>query len=138
MMFAQTIGKSLTAGAVSYPIMAYFYGGKVLNTNVLGQISLPVALAIGSAIAFTGSEFLHEYIMPHLHASERLSTPISAGVNVASNYALTNVALGLMNMDAPSEIGQTTLLLSSAGSVMASSWVYNSFVAPAWGWSQYA
>jgi hypothetical protein len=137
-MFAENLGKMATAGAISYPIMSYFYAGKVLNTNVLGQISLPLALAIGSSIAFTTSEFLHEYIFPHLHVSERLATPISAGVNVASNYAMTNVALGLLNMDAVNEIGQTTLLLSSGLSVMSSSWVYNSFVAPMYGWSQYA
>jgi hypothetical protein len=138
MMLAENLGKMATAGAVSYPIMNFFYSGKVLNTNIIGQVSLPVALAIGSAIAFTSSEFLHNYIMPHLHASERLSTPISAGVNVATNYAMTNLALGAMNMDAVGEIGQVQLLLSSAGSVMASSWVYNSFVAPAWNWGPYA
>jgi hypothetical protein len=137
-MFVENISKMATAGAVSYPIMSYFYGGKVLNTNILGQISLPLALAIGSAIAFTSSEFLHEYIMPQLHVSERLSTPISAGVNVATNYAMTNVALGLMNMDAPAEIGQTTLLLSSGASVMASSYIFHTFVAPMYGFSSSA
>jgi hypothetical protein len=138
MMLAENLGKMITAGAVSYPIMSYFYANKVLNTNVLGSISLPVALSIGSAIAFTTSEFLHNYIMPHLHVSERFATPASAGVNIASNYAMTNVALGLMNMDAVNEIGQTTLLLSSAGSVVASSYVYNTFIGPFWGWGQYA
>lgn len=137
-MIAENLGKMVTAGAVSYPIYSYFYGGKVLNTNLLGSLSLPVALSIGAAVAFTTSEMLHEYILPHLHVSERLSTPASAAVNVGTNYAMTNAALAVMNMDAVSEIGQGTLLLSSGLSVMSSSWVYNSFVAPFWQWGQYA
>lgn len=131
---AENLLKMGSAGLISYPIMSYFYQGKVLSTNLLGDVGLPLALAICSSVAFTTSELLHDYVMPHVGVSERFSTPISGAVNVGLNYGATNVVLGLMNMDAVSEVGQGTLLLSSGASVMASSYLYHNFVAPFYGY----
>jgi len=139
MMDIQTnLLKMGTAGLVSYPIYNYFYSGDVLNTNLFGRISLPLALAIGASVAFTTSEMLHQYVMPHTHEAERFGTPATALVNVGLNYGMENVALGLMNSSAVGEINQMNLLASSAGSVILAQYVYNNFVAPFYGISSHA
>lgn len=134
-MLAENLGKMTTAGLVSYPIMSYAYGGKVLTTSLFGDVGLPLALAICSSIAFTTSELLHDYVMPHIGVNERFSTPMSGVVNIGLNYGMTDVVLGAMNMDALGEIGQGKLLLSSGASVMASHYLYHSFIGPFWGWT---
>jgi len=123
-----------TSALVSYPIYGYLYSGKVISA-MGNNINLPIALSVASGVSYLAADVLHEYIFPALHVSEKFSSPVSSGVNIAGNYAAQNVLLSVMNTNAPAEIGQTKLLLGAAGSSMASHYIYNSFIAPMYGYT---
>ena len=126
-----------TSGLVSYPIYAYLYGGKVLNSDIIGRMSLPIVLSVASGLSFLVAEVAHNNIFPALHVSEKFSSPASAGLNIGANYASQNVMWGLLNSNSIAEVGQMNLLLAAGASAAASSYVYNSFVSPFYGYNQY-
>ena len=126
-----------TSGLVSYPIYAYLYGGKVLNSEIIGGMSLPIVLSVASGLSFLVAETVHNQVFPALHVSEKFSSPASADLNVAANYGAQNVMLGLLNSSGPAEVGQMNLFLAAAASASASSYVYNNFVSPFYGYNQY-
>ncbi len=129
--------KFATSGAISYPIYQYLYAGKVLNSEMIGRMSLPIVLSVASGLSFLVSEVVHNNVFPALHVSEKFSSPASAGLNIGANYASQNVMLGLLNSNAVQEVGQMNLLLAAAASASASSYVYNNFVSPFYGYNQY-
>ena len=126
-----------TSGLVSYPIYQYLYAGKVLNSDIIGRMSLPIVLSVASGLSFLVAEVVHNQVFPALHVSENFRSPASAGLNIGANYGAQNVMLGLLNSSGPAEVGQMNLLLAAGASAMASSYVYNNFVSPFYGYNQY-
>ena len=126
-----------TSGLVSYPIYQYLYGGKALNSDLIGTMSLPIVLSIASGFSFLLSEVVHNQVFPALHVSEKFSSPALSGLNIGAIYASQNVMLGLLNSNSVAEIGQMNLFLAAAASASASSYVYNNFVSPFYGYNQY-
>lgn len=122
-----------TGAGVSYPIYAYFYGGKVLDSDMLGTVSLPIALSLMAGASYLLSDLTHEYIFPALHVSEKFASPVSSAMNIGTTYAGTFGMLELSARGAGSAAGFQNLMLASAGSAVASHYVYNSFVAPMYG-----
>lgn len=121
------------ATTVSYPIYQYLYGGKVINA-MGNNINLPVALSVAGGVSYLLADIAHDYIFPALHVSEKFNAPVSSAVNIGANFASQNALLAVMNSNAPSEIGETKLLLGAAGSAMASHYVLNNFLLPMWGY----
>ena len=125
-----------TSSLVSYPIYNYLYSGK--GINAFGSTwNLPIALSVLSASGFLISELVHDQLFPALHVSDKFATPVSGAMNIASNYAAQNAMLMVLNSNAPQEIGQSKLLMGAAASAMASSYLYNQFVAPMYGYNSH-
>ena len=126
-----------TSGLISYPIYQYLYGGKALNSDLIGRMSLPIVLSVASGLSFLVAETVLNQVFPALHVSEKFSSPASSALNIGANYGAQNVMLGLLNSNSVAEIGQMNLLLAAGASAAASSYVYNSFVSPFYGYNQY-
>ena len=126
-----------SSSLISYPIYQYLYGGKVLNSDVIGRMSLPIVLSVASGLSFLVAETVHNQVFPALHVSQMFSSPASSVLNIGANYSAQNVMLGLLNSSGPAEVGQMNLLLAAGASAMASSYVYNNFVSPFYGYNQY-
>ena len=129
----ENLAKFVTGAGVSYPIYSYFYGGKVLDSDMIGTVSLPIALSLMAGASYLLSDVAHEYIFPALHVSEKFASPASSAMNIGTTYAGTYGMLELTARGAGSAAGFQNLMLASAGSAVASHYVYNSFVAPTWG-----
>jgi hypothetical protein len=126
-----------SSSLISYPIYQYLYGGKVLNSDIIGRMSLPIVLSVASGLSFLVAETVHNQVFPALHVSEKFSSPASSALNIGANYGAQNVMLGLLNSNAIAEVGQMNLFLAAAASASASSYVYNNFVSPFYGYNQY-
>ena len=125
-----------TASIVGYPIYAYFFGGKELVTDVAGAISMPIVLSALSGASYLVSDLVHDQLFPALHVSEKFAAPASAAMNIGVNYGSTYGMLELIARGSASEVPMSNLLLSSAGSAVASHYVYNNFVAPWYGYNR--
>ena len=126
-----------TSGLISYPIYQYLYGGKALNSDLIGTMSLPIILSVASGLSFLVAETVHNQVFLALHVSEKFSSPASSGLNIGANYASQNVMLGLLNSNSVAKVGQINLFLAAAASASASSYIYNNFVSPFYGYNQY-
>lgn len=122
-----------TSAAVSYPIYAYFYNGKILNSNMFGSVNLPIALSLMAGASYLVSDLAHEYIFPAMHVSEKFSAPVSSAMNIGVNYAGVYGMLELSAQGAGSAAGFQNLMLASAGSVVASHYVYQNYIGPLYG-----
>ena len=100
-------------------------------------MSLPIVLSVASGLSFLVAETVHNQFFPALHVSEKFSSPASSVLNIGANYGAQIVMLGLLNSNSIAEVGQMNLLLAAGASAAASSYVYNSFVSPFYGYNQY-
>ena len=93
-----------SSSLISYPMYQYLYAGKVLNSDIIGRMSLPILLSVASGISFLVAETVHNQVFPALHVSEKFSSPASAGLYIGANYGAQNVMFGLLNSNSVAEI----------------------------------
>lgn len=124
-----------TSAVTTFPIASYFFSNKDIVTDMFGTVSLPIAISVLSGVSYLVSDLVHDQLFPALHISEKFSAPASSAMNIGVNYGATYGMLELAARGSASEIPMSNLLLTSAGSAVASHYVYNNFVAPWYGYS---
>ena len=53
-----------TSSVVSYPVFSFFFGSKELVTDVVGTVSMPIALSVMAGASYLVSDLVHDQLFP--------------------------------------------------------------------------
>jgi hypothetical protein len=120
-----------TALAVGYGAGMVLYGNDLVINAFGKQVSLPLALGIGSAVgSFLMDSVVHDLVIPHLSKDARVENIASNVVGVGTQFGAQALSLSLMNSNAFNEVDKMKLLGEALAVHIGTDWLYEKVVAP--------
>jgi len=121
----------LTALGVGYGAGMFLYGNDLVINAFGQQVSLPLALGIGSAVgSFLMDNVVHDLIIPHLSKDARVENLASNVVGVGTQFGAQALSLSLMNSNAFNEVEKGKLLMEAVAVHIGTDFLYEKVISP--------
>jgi hypothetical protein len=123
--------QALTVGASAY-LLSKVLGGSGSSEELGSGIDAAAAIALGSVAGSLLAAVAHDYVLPHLPQSDKLTTIESAALNIGASAGGAIALIYLMDGSAAASHWMPIATYAVAGEI-AGNYLYGQFVNPALG-----